>query len=109
MSDSLELVNFAIGLVKSVLNLHNGQVMFFSFFWQGGGGGWESNHRNTVRQIQNSCGMKAVFQAAPHSPVIFCIYVVIIIIFFILGTRAVRKVEPNGCRRCFRVIIITIH
>ena len=29
VSDSLELVDFAIGLVNSVINLHNGQVKFF--------------------------------------------------------------------------------
>ena len=29
VSDSPELVNFAIGLVNSVLNLREGQVMFF--------------------------------------------------------------------------------
>ena len=29
VSDSPELVDFAIGLVKSVFNLPNGQVMFF--------------------------------------------------------------------------------
>ena len=46
MSDSLELVNFAIGLVNSVLNLCDGQVIFFGM--EG------SNHGNTVRQIQNS-------------------------------------------------------
>lgn len=54
MSDSPELVNFAIGLVNPVLNLHEGQVMFF---------GGNSNYRDTVRQIQNSCEMKADFQA----------------------------------------------
>jgi len=30
--DSLGLVDFAIGLVNSVFNLHNGQVMFFEEF-----------------------------------------------------------------------------
>ena len=34
MSDDLDLVGFAIGLVNSVLNLPNGQVKF-----SGGGGG----------------------------------------------------------------------
>ena len=32
MSDSLGLVDFAFGLVSSVLNLHDGQVMFFEEF-----------------------------------------------------------------------------
>ena len=32
VSDSPGLVNFAIGLVNSVLNLPNGQVMFFEEF-----------------------------------------------------------------------------
>ena len=32
VSDSLGLVDFAIGLVKSVFNLPNGQVMFFEEF-----------------------------------------------------------------------------
>ena len=32
LSDSLGLVDFAIGLVKSVFNLPNGQVMFFEEF-----------------------------------------------------------------------------
>ena len=32
MSDSLGPVDFALGLVNSVLNLHNGQVMFFEEF-----------------------------------------------------------------------------
>lgn len=59
MSDNLELVNFAIWLVNFVLC--DGQVMFFFLLVGGGRGG--SNHRNTVRQIQNSCRMKAVFQA----------------------------------------------
>ena len=35
-SDNLGLVNFAIGLVNSVLNLPGGQV---NFLWGGGGGG----------------------------------------------------------------------
>ena len=38
-SDNLGLVNFAIGLVNSVLNLPGGQV---NFLWGGGEGGkWE--------------------------------------------------------------------
>ena len=32
VSDSLGLVDFAIGLVKSVFNLPDGQVMFFEEF-----------------------------------------------------------------------------
>ena len=32
VSDSLGLVNFVIGLVNSVFNLPNGQVMFFEEF-----------------------------------------------------------------------------
>ena len=32
MSDNLGLVDFAIGLVNSVFNLPNGQVMFFEEF-----------------------------------------------------------------------------
>ena len=32
MSDSPGLVDFAFGLVNSVLNLHNGQVIFFEEF-----------------------------------------------------------------------------
>ena len=32
VSDSPELVDFAIGLVKSVFNLPDGQVMFFEEF-----------------------------------------------------------------------------
>ena len=32
VSDSQGLVDFAIGLVKSVFNLPNGQVMFFEEF-----------------------------------------------------------------------------
>ena len=32
VSESLGLVNFAIGLVNSVFNLPNGQVMFFEEF-----------------------------------------------------------------------------
>ena len=32
MSDSPGLVDFAVGLVKSVFNLPNGQVMFFEEF-----------------------------------------------------------------------------
>ena len=32
VSNSLGLVDFAIGLVKSVFNLPNGQVMFFEEF-----------------------------------------------------------------------------
>ena len=32
VSDSLELVDFAIGLVNSVFNLPNRQVMFFEEF-----------------------------------------------------------------------------
>ena len=39
VSDSLELVDFALGLVNSVLNLHDGQVNFF---------GGNSNSRRTV-------------------------------------------------------------
>ena len=35
VSDSLGLVDFAVGLVNSVINLPDGQVIFFS----GGGGG----------------------------------------------------------------------
>ena len=35
VSDSLRLVDFAYGLVNSVFNLPNGQVMFFEEFeWQ---------------------------------------------------------------------------
>ena len=39
VSDSLELVDFAVGLVNSVLNLHDGQVNCF---------GGNSNSRRTV-------------------------------------------------------------
>ena len=38
--DSLGLVDFAIGLVNSVLNLPGGQVNFFCFWGGGGGKGW---------------------------------------------------------------------
>ena len=37
VSDSPGLVDFAIGIVKSVSNLPDGPVNFF-FFWGGGGG-----------------------------------------------------------------------
>ena len=39
MSNNLELVNFAIGLVNSVLCYGQGQVIFFFLFWGDGGGG----------------------------------------------------------------------
>ena len=55
MSDSPELVNFAIGLVNSVLHLCEGQVMFF--------GGIQITEILYKRQIQNSCELKADFQA----------------------------------------------
>ena len=42
MSNSPGLVNFAIGLVNSVFNLPNGQVMFFLR---------NSNNRRTVKSI----------------------------------------------------------
>ena len=41
VSDSPGLVDFAIGLVNSVLNLPDGQVIFFE----------DSNNRRTVRSI----------------------------------------------------------
>ena len=44
VSDSLGLVDFAVGLVNSVINLPDGQVIFFFL-----GGGWgDSNYRKTV-------------------------------------------------------------
>ena len=43
VSDSLGLVDFAVGLVNSVLNLPDQQVIFF---WVGGWG--NSNYRRTV-------------------------------------------------------------
>ena len=55
VSDSPELVNFAIGLVNSVLHLCEGQVMFF---W-----GIQITEILYKRQIQNSCELKADFQA----------------------------------------------
>ena len=44
VSDSPGLVDFAIGLVNSVINLPNGQVNFFE----------ESNYRRTVKSICSS-------------------------------------------------------
>ena len=44
MSDSLELVDFAIGLVIFVLNLPHGQVLFFF---------GNSNHRRTNQSSQS--------------------------------------------------------
>ena len=41
VSDSLGLVDFAIGLVKSVFNLPDGQLMFFA----------DSNNRRSVKSI----------------------------------------------------------
>ena len=41
MSDSPGLLDFAIGLVKSVFNLPDGQVMFFE----------DSNNRRSVKSI----------------------------------------------------------
>ena len=46
VSDGLGLVDFAAGLVNSVLNLPDGQVSFF--FGGGGVGGENSNYRKTV-------------------------------------------------------------
>ena len=43
VSDSPGLVDFAIGLVKSVFNLYDGQVMFFFLR--------NSNNRRTVKQF----------------------------------------------------------
>ena len=47
VSDSLGLVDFAIGLVISILNLPNMQMNFF--------GGGISNHRRTVTNAHQSC------------------------------------------------------
>ena len=50
--DSLGMVDFAIGLVNSVLNFPGGQV---NFFFVGGGGG-EANRRreNCIRAMRKS-------------------------------------------------------
>ena len=50
MSDSPGLVDFAIGLVIFVLNLHKGQVLFFS---------GSSNYRRIVINPANQKGLGA--------------------------------------------------
>ena len=47
VSSSPGLVDFTIGLVIFVLYLSDGQVLLFSFFCRGGGGG-NSNYRRIV-------------------------------------------------------------
>ena len=56
MSDSLGLVNFAIGLVVSVFNLPNGQVMFFEEFEEQKHCEINSAHQKTLGIVEMTSG-----------------------------------------------------
>ena len=51
MSDSPGLVNFAVGLMSSVLKLHDGQVTFF-------------RELKSQKDCNETCSLKIVFRAS---------------------------------------------
>ena len=59
VSDNLGLVDFAIGLVNSVLNLPDGQVIFFL-----GGGGNSNYRRNVINPAHQIFSRPVDFQAS---------------------------------------------